>query len=285
MEVSSVPVPSNANPTPQAPAPVDAEPWRKVGHKVKYGGQEVEVGYDELVRDYQNSKESTRRYQEASRLHSEAQTVNKALEQGDIKFLVGKLGAEKAKDLFENYLIEQMEYESLPQERKDLMSERQRREEAERRAKSYEDKENESKRDAQSRAEMERLDHEIADALEAAGKAKTPRLALRIIEQMEAKLRNGQERMSAKEALGYAQKGIQDDLTGYLEDMSAEEAFKALPKAFIDRLLKANLDKVVGNRSNFRSKPAEASQPAVQYSKPMTIEDKYKEMDTKFKRR
>jgi hypothetical protein len=67
--------------------------------------------------------------------------------------------------------------------------------------------------------------------------------------------------------------------------MSAEEAFKALPKAFIDRLLKANLDKVVGNRSNFRSKPAEASQPAVQYSKPMTIEDKYKEMDTKFKRR
>ena len=78
MEVSSVPAPITANPTPQAP--VEAEPWRKVGHKVKYGGQEVEVGYDELVRDYQNSKESTRRYQEASRLHSEAQTVNRALE-------------------------------------------------------------------------------------------------------------------------------------------------------------------------------------------------------------
>lgn len=276
--------PQNQAPESKASVPVEQqEPWKAAKHKVKFGGQEREVSYDELIRDYQNAKESTRRYQEAARLAQEAQSVNQALEKGDVKFLVDKLGPQKARQMFENYLIEQMEYDELPEERKELLSERKRREELERKMKDIEERETRTRQEQLAAQAVAELDAEISDALKEAGKKANPRLALRIIEQIEANLKAKGERIPAKEALKYATKSVTEDIGAYLADLSPEEAMSILPKSLVDSLMKAKVDRVLDTRTSARSKP---SQPmARKDDAPMTIEKKFAEMENKFKRR
>jgi hypothetical protein len=282
------PQPTNS-PSPQNQAPkeatvsADQEPWKQAKHKVKFGGQEREITYDELIRDYQNGKESTRRYQEAARLASEAQSVNQALEKGDVKFLVDKLGPQRARQMFENYLIEQMEYDELPEERKELLSERKRREELERKMKDIEERETRTRQEQLAAQAVAELDAEISDALREAGKKANPRLALRIIEQIEANLKAKGERIPAKEALKYATRSVTEDIGSYLADLSPEEAMSILPKSLIDSLMKAKVDRVLDTRTSARSKPAQAA-PRKDDS-PMTIEKKFAEMENKFKRK
>lgn len=287
METANAGGQPSANPTPSVPqAKIEpeqsAEPWRNAKHKVKFNGEEREVSYDELIRDYQNAKESTRRYQEAAKLAKEAQTVNQALEKGDINFLVEKLGPQKARQVFENYLIEQMEYDELPPEKKELLSERKRREELERKMSEIEESQKAQRMEALNRQAIAELDAEISEALSEAGKKANPRLALRIIEQIEANLKAKGQRISAKDALKHAQKSVTDDIGAYLEGMSVEDAMAVLPKSLIDSLMKAKVDKVLDNKQSVRSKPA---QPQVKSSEPMTIERKFAEMEKKFNRR
>lgn len=276
--------PQNQAPDQKASVPVEQqEPWKQAKHKVKFGGQEREVSYDELIRDYQNAKESTRRYQEAARLAQEAQSVNQALEKGDVKFLVDKLGPQKARQMFENYLIEQMEYDELPEERKELLSERKRREELERKMKDIEERETRTRQEHLAAQAVAELDAEISDALKEAGKKANPRLALRIIEQIEANLKAKGERIPAKEALKYATKSVTEDIGAYLADLTPEEAMSILPKSLVDSLMKAKVDRVLDTRTSARSKPAQSV--ARKDDAPMTIEKKFAEMENKFKRR
>ena len=275
--------PQNQAPQEASVATEQQEPWKAAKHKVKFGGQEREVSYDELIRDYQNAKESTRRYQEAARLASEAQSVNQALEKGDVKFLVDKLGPQKARQMFENYLIEQMEYDELPEEKKELLSERKRREELERKMKDIEDRETRTRQEQLAAQAVAELDAEISDALKEAGRKANPRLALRIIEQIEANLKAKGERIPAKEALKYATKSVTEDIGAYLSDLSPEEAMAILPKSLVDSLMKAKVEKVLDNRTSSRVKPSQSV--AKKDDGPMTIEKKFAEMENKFKRR
>lgn len=261
----------------------EAEPWKAAKHKVKFGGEEREVSYDELIRDYQNAKESTRRYQEAAKLSSEAQRVNQALEKGDINYLVDKLGPQKARQMFENYLIEQYEYEELPQERKELLSERRRREELERKMQELEEGSKKARQEELAQRAVAELDAEISEALAEAGKKANPRLALRIIEQIEASIKAKGERIPAKQALQYAQRSMTEDIGAYLSDLSPEEAMSLLPKSLIDSLMKAKVDKVLDSKNVMRNKPS--AKESAKGDEPMTIEKKFAEMEKRFKRR
>lgn len=277
-------VPANTAPSNQAnpQAVADAEPWKTAKHKVKFGGEEREVSYDELVRDYQNAKESTRRYQEAAKLSTEAQKVNQALEKGDVNFLIEKLGPQKARQMFENYLIELYQYEELPEEKKELLSERKRREELERKMQEMEEGSKKARQEELAAKAVAELDAEISQALADAGKKANPRLALRIIEQIEASLKAKGERIPAKQALDYAQKSVFQDISAYLEDLSPDEAMKVLPKSLIDSLMKAKVERVLDSKTQVRTKPA---QTEVKSDEPMTIEKKFQEMEKRFKRR
>lgn len=284
METSSAGVPAPASQDSQVPqaASTEAEPWRQAKHKVKFGGEEREVSYDELIRDYQNGKESTRRYQEAARLAKEAQTVNQALQKGDVNFLVERLGPQRAREMFENYLIEQMQYDELPPEKKELLSERKRREQLEARMREMEEGQVRARQQMLAQRAMQELDAEISEALNEAGSRANPRLALRIIEQIEANLKAKNQRIPAKEALKFAQKSIKDDIGAYFDGMSVEDAMQLLPKQLIDSLMKAKVDRVLDSRTSQRSRsPVNNSNS----SEPMTIEKKFENLENKFKRR
>lgn len=260
----------------------EAEPWKAAKHKVKFGGEEREVSYDELIRDYQNAKESTRRYQEAAKLSTEAQRVNQALEKGDVNYLVNKLGPQKARQMFENYLIEQYQYEELPQEQKELISERRKREELERKMSELEEGSKKARQEELAQRAIAELDAEISEALAEAGKKANPRLALRIIEQIEASIKAKGERIPAKQALQYAQRSVTEDINAYLSDLSPEEAMSVLPKSLIDSLMKAKVDRVL-DKGVARNKPS--PKEMTKSDEPMTIEKKFQEMEKRFKRR
>lgn len=285
METASAGVQAPAQPTDAqaTQAKQEAEPWRNAKHKVKFGGEVREVSYDELIRDYQNAKESTRRYQEAAKLSTEAQRVNQALEKGDINYLVDKLGPQKARQMFENYLIEQYEYEELPQERKELLSERKRREELERKMQELEEGSKKARQEELAQRAVAELDAEISEALAEAGKKANPRLALRIIEQIEASIKAKGERIPAKQALQYAQRSMTEDIGAYLSDLSPEEAMSILPKSLIDSLMKAKVDRVLDSKTVMRNKPS--AKEVGKADEPMTIEKKFQEMEKRFKRR
>ena len=259
------------------------EPWKDAKHKVKFGGEEREISYDELIRDYQNAKESTRRYQEAAKLSTEAQRVNQALERGDVNYLVDKLGPQKARQMFENYLIEQYEFEELPPERKELLSERRRREELERKMSEMEEGSKKARQEEMAQRAVQELDAEISEALAEAGKKANPRLALRIIEQIEASIKAKGERIPAKQALKYAQRSMTEDIGSYLSDLSPDEAMAILPKSLIDSLMKAKVDRVLDSKNSMRSKLG--AKEVGKSDEPMTIEKKFAEMEKRFKRR
>lgn len=267
--------------TPEASAAPD---FKGTKHKVKIDQDEQEVDYDELKAGYQRAQSATRRYEEAARLRAETKKVEEALEQGDISFLVKKMGPDKARHVMESYLIEQMEYDELPPTEKELRAERKRREELEATL-ADRDKDATSQREQEMSAKAyQDLDVEVSEALKTVGKRASPRMALRIIEEIEARgLNDRGERISAGEALGYADASMRQDVLAFVEDLSAEEAMKVLPKAFIDRLMKHRVGEVVDMRGQRREAPqaqGKESQP-----KKRSIDDAYAELDQKFSKK
>lgn len=270
----SAPAPASNAPAKAPEAKTEAPDFKSTKHKVKFGGQEAEVDYDELVRGYQNAKESTRRYQEASQKLTEAQKVDQALANGDTKFLVEKLGPEKARKIFEDYLIEQMQYEQLPPAEKALRSERQKREALEKQIADSQQEQQQAERERVSQAAYEDLDREVGDALKAVGKQATPRLALRILDHIEAGIRAGAV-VPASKAYEFAVQGIKEDIGHYMTDMPIEEAAKIIPKEFLDRLMSHQVNQVLDKKQAKRS-PAPRAQES---EAPKSINDWFKEKE------
>ena len=262
-----------------------APDFKGTKHKVKVDEQELEVDYEELTRGYQKTQAAQRRFQEASRMAAEAKKVEQALEAGDVKFLVAKMGPEKARQVFENYLIEQMEYESLPQHERDLRTERQRREDLEKKLAERDQSDEQSRYQAISDQAYQDLDVEISEALNSVGKAASPRMALRIIEEIEARgLDEKGQRIPASKALEHAQASIRQDIQAYCEDLSPEEAFKVFPKSFLDRLMKARVDGVIDTRGQRRQAPQGTAPKAEAPKKARSIDDAFEEISSKLKR-
>ncbi len=262
----------------QAPAP----DFKQTKHKVKFGGQEAEVDYDELVRGYQNGRESTRRYQEASQLAQQAKQIESALESGDVNFLVQKLGPDKARKVFEDYLIEQMTYEQLPPAEKARRA-------AEKKAADLEaklaerDKDSEKQAyDVQAQKAYEDLDRDIGDALKAAGKSSTPKLALKLLDHYEAHLKGNGEAIPMDKALAYSLRSLKQENAALLSEMDPAEAFEYFPQEFIDKLMKHQVSQVMGDKSRQPRRPAQVKEAD---QKPTTMTDWFKEKEKQLKGR
>lgn len=225
--------------TPNTPPQPD---FKGTKHRVKIDGKEQEVDYDELVTDYQARRSSMQRYNDAQRIASEArektarlEQIESALEKGDIKFLVEKLGREKANELFENHLIAEMEYKQLSPEAKRAL---ELEEENRRLKKSQEDKdaaEKQRQKDLVAKEAHAQLDREIKETLAGLGRKPTPRMALRVVDEMII-AREGKKEISAKDAASRAMKRIHGDITEYLPGLSTEELRQIIPQSVIDQL-------------------------------------------------
>lgn len=270
---------SNSVPNTQSNAPVNAQAvatdFRGTKHKVKIGGQEREVDYDTLLRDYQLGQASNDRFQEASRKEKEAQATFAALERGDFGYLEQKLGPAKARQAAEQYLMEKLEYDALPEhekraralaeENKNLKSEAEKRKEAA-------DKAEHEATVVQAHHE---LDIEIKEALKDY-KNPTPRLVLRILGELDARLDVKHQRIPVAEAKKHAVEGIFQDIAEFLPTLPPEELIKRLPKPVLDAIRSHEVQQVMGEKQGRRIKvTGELAKP----KEPMTHDQWFKQME------
>lgn len=260
-------------------------------HKVKIDGREMEVDYDELVSDYQARKSSMQRFNEAQKLANEAkeklskaEQFEKALEQGDIKWLEQKLGKAKAKEVMENYLIEQLEYEQLSPEAKRAL---ELEEENKRLKQKQEDDEKSAKQKAKEDADRKahaQLDNEIKEALKGLGRKPTPTMALRIVDEMIIAREGKKGEISAKDASVRAIKRIHGDIKEYLPGLSAEELRQVIPQEVIDALREDEIKRVTGEKSQVRRRAPDSTR-AKSEDKPKSIDEWFDYKSKKLTRR
>ncbi len=249
---------------------IETPSFKGVKHRIKVDGQEQEIDHDELLRDYQTKAASQKRFQEASQKEKQAQQILSALESGDVKFIESKIGKARAKELFENYLIEDLEYQQLsPAEKRALELENENKT-----LKQKQEEEKKAQEEKEYQSTLERahrdLDNEVHQALQSLGKKPTPRMAMRVVDEM---LIRQKQKISAKDASEFALKGIHADITEYLPGLSVEELRQVLPQEVIDRLREDEVAKVTGQLSQRRVKPQEQKTRTAE--KPKTLDSWY----------
>jgi hypothetical protein len=205
-------------------------------------GQELEIDDDELVKGYQLSKTSYKRLEDASRLKKQYEPIAEvfeALKKGDIKRLE-KLDIPEGplREWMENWLLDKIEFEQLPEESKELH--RTKKELEEYKAKGEAAR---KQAEAQERAQAydqaaKRLETEMVEALQ---EYKVPKGDLKYVVSRTAFWKDtarvaGQD-ISVKQAM---QRTLNELKGGY--GSYATLAYEQDPKAFIAGLPKQVLD-------------------------------------------
>ena len=304
----SVPVTAPSTVSPQETPAAEATPsFKGTKHRVKIGGEEREVDYDELVTDYQTRQAADAKFRDAARLMKEAGATKaeiEAFKKNPIAALKDA-GADAAqiRAFAEQYLLEHIEYESLdPAER--------RAREAEEKAKRLEADlektkraEKEQRRQQEEAKAVQEIDDEIGQALKAMGRKPTPRLIARVAESLiadyEAKLeplhrQYGDEipddvlgrlsRMPADAAVKRVQQEYMQDIAEFLGSLSIEDAKKYLPKQMLDGLRQAEVNAVLSQDPTGSRKPrnTDAAPRKSEKVKRMSSDSFFKNMDKKW---
>ena len=265
----------------------DSKPKPRPKRKLKVDGEELEVDDDELVKGYQNSRSSTKRFQEAARLRKEAEQMKaeaeafqKALAEGDLRSLEKKFP--DLRKSTEKYLLEHLEYDQLPDHEKELRRLRSELDE-ERASKKAEAEAREKEQYEQMLSEAEgEVDKEISEALSQASYKASPQFVQVMIDAMKAPLlamRDGQEatRLSGEDAFKMADKWGQDFVGNYLENIPVEQAVQRVPKAVLEHYRKQHLKSVTSNLPTRRAQSTEGTAP-VQKPKRKSFDEFFKEL-------
>jgi hypothetical protein len=273
----------------QAPAQPETPWWETLKGKklpVKIDGNEEEVDFDELRSGYQKARASKERFEKAQRMaqdayqrQQEASKIQQALETGNFEFVESKLGRDRTVKLFEDYLIKQMEYESLSPAEKTAMAEKRRADQLAAQIEKIKADDERKRFEAESAKAQQEIDTEVSQALQKLGRKPTPRLVLRIADEMIARLQ-GQQPVTAEIASQAAMQGIYQDIGEYLPQLDDETLLKVIPKEVQDRLRKYEVSRVMGEKSQVRVKPQNTREPPKKFG----IEEKFKEIEKRFMR-
>ena len=268
-------------------APEAPSDYRKIKHRVKDNGKDVEVSYDDLLNGYQAQAVSTRRFQEAARIQKENEQLRQMIQSGNADAVNQMFGSpEAARDYAINLLNKEIELQEMnPDQRRayDLEQEN---------AKLKQDKEAEFKA-TQERQQQEirqkayqEIDlevREVIDTYKEAGGKPTPRFAARLVEHMIAQHQNGGQRLSATDAHRRVQTDFKADIEEYAGMVEPAEFVQLLPKSVIKAVQNMLLDKAtVANPAG--KPPAKQGEGHIRRSKKVksSTDDYFKELEKKF---
>ena len=263
------------------PTAQEIQDYRKMKHRIKVDQEELELDYDDLIREAQKGRSADKRFKEAAAARKEAEA-----------FLQDPWGylKQKGKDPYEvaeSLLLEKIRWESLSEEQQEALRAKMELEDYKRRDEDRQKAEAEAERQRISQQAIQEIDQDIADALKSIGRKPTPRLIARIAENLIAHLDKSGERVSAKQILGRVQSEYREDLREYLTHMTPEQLREFLPKELLDGLRKADVEKVLASdpaRSKRRIVSTEA-QPGVKPRKAMSWDEVFAEKDKRWANR
>jgi hypothetical protein len=172
----------NTSETPQSTeSPVETQPRK---FKVKVDGQEVEVAEADLLADYGKGKSADARFREAAQMRKQAEEFIHLLRTDPIKVLSNKSLGIDLRKIAEEYLVAQLEEESLDPREKELRDTKRKLEEYEQ-AKREEAKRAEEAQYAELQKRFtEDYSNKIVAALESAGLPKTQHTIKRMASYM-----------------------------------------------------------------------------------------------------
>lgn len=206
-------------------------------HKIKIDDAEEEIEYDELIKGYQKGKAGDKRLREAAQLRQQVESFLTNLKSGDHKNLVKILGKDVAKGMAEKLLLEEIEYEELPEHEKTIRQLQKEKEELQREREDLQKTEKSQKQRALEIEAGKKIEADLVDAVTKAGMKPTERLFGRMAEYMEAYHLQTKEMLPAKEALEHVREDLTRDFTAHIESSSDEQLgtlIKSLPKKFLD---------------------------------------------------
>lgn len=259
--------------------------FRKYKHRVKIDQDESEIDYDELVAGYQKAQDSGRKYNEAAKIKKEVDDFIASLKSGDRNRLIQAVGKDEFRKMAEEHLLEQMEYEALPQSEQDRRAAERERDDYKKRLEELENEQTAARqKEIESKAHQE-LETEILEAIKENGQQLTPLVIARTAEIMLANLNGKGEKLGAGQALKFALTQLDGDAAKYLESLPVEELRKRLPKKTLDALRKADLDLAMSQnpvKSQQRKKGEPAPKRGRVKDRRMQSDDWFKKMDEKF---
>lgn len=254
-------------------------------HKLKVDGKEVELEYDKLVQEASKGYAADKKFREAAQIRQQIEDLFTGLQSKDmntLKRFAAAVGQDVFRELVENYLLEEIQFEKMPEsEKKALAAERrakQLEEELERTKKTEEER---YRADAKQKA-LQEIDLEIGEALKSFKGKPTPKIVARVVEMLIANLEAKGDRLPASKALERVSKDYEAELLDYLEAMDPTEVRSKLPKKFLEALRKADLDLARGQfpvtKASNQAKP-EATKSKV---KRMASDEWFQKMESRF---
>lgn len=242
--------------------------------KVKINGLEREMSVDEAYTRAQKSESAEQRFQEASKMRKEAEEI-RGLMKSDVAKALEKEGfsKEQIKASFEDYLIKQMEEDSLTPEQKASK-------ERDRKLKEYEDaakERDESDRTAKEQAEHEKmvtsLETELIDALTESKLPKNAFLAKWVAQKMHGAYLNGYD-MTAKDAVREVEGEFSVALSGVLSGAASD--VRKLESLLGKEVVAAIRESGVAAVKNAEQPFAKPKQQAKQAVKPTSVAEEKK---------
>lgn len=260
-----------------APTPAPAAEKR---YKLNVYGSEMDLSESDLVREAQKGFAADKKWKEASELHNKAKPMLDKLQAGDLSFILESLPKDKIRSFAEDFLLEQLEWDSLTPDQQEHRELRRFKDETDRQRSGERER---AEQDAKAQAVnhwAEKLDTEIADAITSSGRKVTPRTVKRMAENMLALLEKqapDQEfrPVSAKDAFGSAFKELETDVTDYIGGLTIEQLTNILPKGFLDELRKQDVDRAMKQNPTYTKRQASDNIPSIKKTNKITSTDDY----------
>lgn len=263
-DVSAPQVVGNA-PVPDSGKPPEAPVFKGTKHKVVVNGAELEVDYDDLVKDYQLKRASHEKLQKASQIEKQSKAVIEALNKGDLEFVRKSVPKDVFKKLATDYLLDELEWESLPEgERKRIQAEKKlaeyEKKEADRNKTEKEkaDQEEFQKYQQQAQEELAQSVQEVVEMHKAKGLPVDHGYLLRTVDLMiAAHLANG-EKLPAAKAFEIACREIDDAFGKKMKSFTPDDLVKSLSKDQLKALNQLLITNARGFQSAVKKQPSGA---------------------------
>lgn len=238
-----------------ASAPVEAAEPR---HKLTIDGEEVELPLSEVLKLAQKGKGAEKRFREAATQRQQVEALLQRLPEDPVSALVHLMGDKSAaaksvtksllrdpevRAVFEQALVEHLEYESLPE---DQRRERDRMSDLERKAKRADEYEKAEQERAQREAE-ERYHAQFAKAfpveLQAVGLPANQRTMARMAMHLERAIETGERGVTLRTMAERVRDELHEDVRALATDLDGEPLQQLLGPAAV-KLQKAALAKL-----------------------------------------
>lgn len=213
-------------------------------YEVKVDGESFQVTLDEMMKSFQLGSSAHKKFQEAAQLRKEAKVLQDQLVVNPIEAAI-KAGAspQALRELMESYLYEQIKYDEMSPEEKELQELRKFKESQEQERVEREKQSRQAQIEQETQYHAEQLQAEYTAALEKSSVPATENAISRIA-QIQLDAANAGYDIPVEQAVGAYVKEQQSLVNSYIKQLNEDQIESIIGKEKLDALRKKELAKL-----------------------------------------